>query len=484
MDEQFKLNSRKFYQRELPPVRLCWGSLEARGSIESMNSSTAQILLKAQDGCINKADIGTLQLGIRGSTHQPAAMRVVDVDQIIRGGSKFQLVSVVFTEVQESTFDAEDAILFGAFVVPFRYQPSWYADFPFLYSYKLVGDVEAVGAYSMVLSTSLSNNVLIPGFRMRLQVDLKHLNSYTVEGYINDIIIDHELSCMHLTFIYDRPYYEFLRSASEYILCFSPSATPAQLRGAHMPVDGYDCAIKVSYADTLEEFTEVLRLRHNVSLYEERIDPDTSPDDMEDDFDQHSRQIILRVGERVAACGRVLFVEQDMQRSEISRFAQIPDKFFREGFYEVGHLNVDPEYRGGDLYMNLMNHTSRIGAENGIRYAFAAARAFLMPTYKKLGAYDTGLTAETPVYPGERLHVIYFDHRKIEKNTKGSFFAWARTFSSFVEYGLRMGYIKWSLLTAIKLPLARLAVRCMHGHRRRKWSKEWHRHRDGNKGQE
>ncbi|MGE5405984.1 MAG: GNAT family N-acyltransferase, partial [Candidatus Saccharibacteria bacterium] len=448
MDKDFKLNSRKFYQKELPPVRLIFADTEVRGSIESMNSSAAWIIIDNSHKI--SLDEGTVQLQLGVYSHKPAAIHVTEIEEIKRGSAVLQRVSVAFDRVQISSFDTEDAILSGLFDIPFRHQPSWYAEIPFLYSYKLVGDVEAIGAYSLILSTSLSNNILIPGLRMKLNIDLKHLGSFVLDGYISEIAIDQELSCMHLTFVLRKPFYYFLRSASEYILCFSSAATPAQLKSWHIPVDGYDSAIKVNYADTPEEFAEVLKLRHEAAIFDERIDPDTPIADLEDKYDAFSRQLVLRVGEKVVGCGRVLFVEKDANRSEISQYVKIPDKYFRCGFCEIGRITVAPEFRGGEIYINLMIHACRIGAENGLRYAFADSRPFLMNTYKKLGAFDTGKTINIPLYPYDKMHVIYFDHKYSFSNIKGSFIYWARVLSPMMDFGLRAGFVKWTPLLAVK----------------------------------
>ena len=123
---------------------------------------------------------------------------------------------------------------------------------------------------------------------------------------------------------------------------------------------------------------------------------------------------------------RFVLWEGDRNRSELDHYVTLSNRYFDKKSAEISRLVVHPDYRGGDIFMHLMRNVVREACEAKVDFVLVDCRSFLLKVYKRLGAQDTGLTIEIPLYPGEKMHVIYFEAGKSQNWIYGKFTYWVK----------------------------------------------------------
>ncbi len=438
-------------------AKLKVGGKEYSAQVYDLNPQGVGILLPQSSEASNLKAGDTAMLRVDSGSRESIGALVTIVNQqgVRLRDQDYQKLGCSFQESRSFRADQEAYSPDGYFPLPPDFQPFATTTSPFTFRNELSFRVAAIDAQGMILSTSKRNRELVPGLGLDFLIQLVHLNTHRVGATVEAIHIPLESRHFYLKARFHKPSYALLRDVSEYILCYSDQATPKALREAGLPVDGIDSAIRVSYAKTDAEMLEVFRLRHLVAVAEGRIGADTPPEEMRDAFDDYSRQLLFWVGPRPIACARLIFVSRQKERSEISQFIEIPPKYWRENFVEVSRFAIHPDFRGGDVYINMIRHSTRIALEAGMAYAFADCRPFLLKVYKRIGAIDTGLCISHPFYPGEPMHVIYFDGKKLSFRARGKFTYWSKVILPIFDFGSRRGRMHLNPLMRAQIVLGK-----------------------------
>ncbi len=150
-----------------------------------------------------------------------------------------------------------------------------------------------------------------------------------------------------------------------------------------------------------ENFEDILKLRAKVLIQEGKLKNSDRSEDLRDIYDSYSRQIVVTIGGRVIATGRIVFNNRIEERIEhFSYGAQIPDWLMKEGFVESSRVIVDSEYRGDEIFVGLLYKMAKVTIESGHKYMVLSCSGGLLPIYRRFGfeALSTFTTHDpTPV---------------------------------------------------------------------------------------
>jgi len=439
-------------------ARLKIGERMFSGWVYDLNPQGVGLLIPPfeRENGFERGEMGQVQIDTGNPLNQETPVHILNVQKLYLRGQDFLRIGASFQNSRNSDSTLSALSYEDFFVLLPDFQPFASAMSPLTFRNVLSFKVVAIHGEGMILTTSKRNRELFPGLRLTFTIQLLHLNQHRVEGVIEEIAVPSESRKISLKVRFKNASYSFYRDLSEYLLRYSDEATPKALRKAKIPVKGIDTAIRVSYAKTEEEMHEVLRLRHQVAVEDGRISQETPVESLRDVFDDYSRQLLFWVGSRPIACARLIFVDGQKERSEISTYIQIPEKLWKKKFVEISRFAIHPDFRGGDVYINMIRHSTRIPCEAGMDYALADCRPFLLKVYKRIGATDTGLTIAHPFYPGEPMHLIYFDAKKLQFRARGNFAYWSRVMMPIFEFGSARKHLSLNPLMRAQILLGKL----------------------------
>jgi hypothetical protein len=211
-----------------------------------------------------------------------------------------------------------------------------------------------------------------------------------------------------------EPSRAFLKALAGYLLAADSALTPMALRSAGFAVGSVEHAVSYDHA-TVSDFDEILALRltahHAIGHLE-----DTTIEDMRSSYDNHSRHLICRHGDRIVGYVRVIFVDGSPDRSQYVSLGghEVPPWLWEAGFVEAGAGAMDPEFQKAGLFVPLMAHSTRVAVQSGHRFVLGACDDDLLGMYGEMG-YELLETRVVEPKPGWKFqsHLIYMDIEKV-----------------------------------------------------------------------
>ncbi len=208
-----------------------------------------------------------------------------------------------------------------------------------------------------------------------------------------------------------------LQSAiAEFLLMSTPDLSITALRKHGFLIGNLDKAFIFRSAQTDEQVQSILELRLKSAQQDGRWIGETDARKMIDDWDKHARQIFCEVNGKVVGAARIVFNNGLRERSEHSAYGiEVPEWLWESGFVEGSRVCTDPDFRGGDLFLSILQHMSRIVTQSGHRYLVLNCVDSLVPVYKKtVGVYSLKKKFHTKYMQDRTLNLLYVDVRKIQ----------------------------------------------------------------------
>ena len=224
-----------------------------------------------------------------------------------------------------------------------------------------------------------------------------------------------------------QPPKALLNAVSEFLLMNSSNLSIANLRSQGFTVSSVEKSFRFRCASTEEEFEKILKLRLKAATASGRWVGEKDHRKMEDPWDKHARQVYFEVNEKVVAASRIVFNNgiQERCEHEASYGVKVPDWLWKEGFVEGSRMCTDPEFRGSEVFLNLIRQVSRIITQSGHRYLVMNCEDSLLPIYKKAtGIQNLGTKFHTDFMKNDALNLLYIDVRKIQVATNLSPTTW------------------------------------------------------------
>jgi hypothetical protein len=193
-------------------------------------------------------------------------------------------------------------------------------------------------------------------------------------------------------------------------------ATISQLRSQGFFVADIEKAFIFRNASQPEELNRILNLRLQAAQADGRWLGETSLNKMLDPWDRYARQLYCETNGKTVGAGRIVFNNGLQERSEhVSYGANIPDWLWQEGFVESSRLCTDPDFRGADIFLLMLQHISRVITQSGYRYLLLNCVDSLVPVYKKaVGVKDLNQRFHTEFMQDRALNLLYIDIRALQ----------------------------------------------------------------------
>jgi len=266
--------------------------------------------------------------------------------------------------------------------------PAGFFDDPFFFQERIHFSVVAFSPTGLAFRTAFENKSLLPQIVVRAKMFFPKLGLQECDLRMVHVEIDNTNDCYLVRAEFLRPEPAFLETVAEYLSLASVRASPKTLAQAGFRKPRLLRALQFKSATTAEELRSILKLRQldAVSRKEEGAEA-REAESFVDAFDEHARKVLCRVGRRIVAGCRLVFVGAgEIRRSEFfARRSEIPKSLGTEGFVEVSRLNWHPHYSSPDLFFYMMQNLVRIAMEAGERYLVVSILPASWPIYRKLG---------------------------------------------------------------------------------------------------
>lgn len=320
--------------------------------------------------------------------------------------------------------------------------------------------ISSSGTASVIPGLELSGVLYVPlngehGVRLKVQTIQKRAEEFE---YLAEFV---------------QPHINFLDSLSEYVLATCEGLTVTHLRDKGFPVSRMEKAFVFEYARNAKELEEVLYLRLIAAQAAGRWIGETDVQKLKDDFDAHSRHVICRVGGEVVASARLVFNFGETNLCEHTGYnIELPDWLWKEGFIEASRVCTHPDFRGSDLFINMLRHLGRIVIQSKHRYLVLNCVDSLVPIYKRVGARLLGKKFYTPYMKDEALNLLAID---ISKGHLGGLRLtdWCVIAEPISTYLLKRGLLKPNLFQRVWLRFARTVAPLVNYLYNKKRTKKW-----------
>lgn len=298
-----------------------------------------------------------------------------------------------------------------------QFYPTGHAKNSARFNDKLYFRVTDISASGMRIATSMRNKYLVTGLNLQVVVQCPSVgevsmatqvvHSQTVQAS-PDGPFEHLLG---LRFV--DPSEAALSTLGQYILQFGGSAehlpTPAAMQKAGFCVQVVADALEFDVVRTDAEYQQVLELRSQAFQSVEGLGVTSTPEQMADIYDTRSRIVICRFRGKVVGTVRLCFHGPD-DKFEEEQYITLPDNFPpRHLILEVSRAATDVEFRGTDLFLNILRYVFMLTLQSGCRYIVQSTYGKLVPIYKRVAFRETGVRFPHPVFPGEHLYLMLAD---------------------------------------------------------------------------
>lgn len=471
-EERRRIRRLLYSRNEIPKVDLiCEGLPRLRGSIVNLSSIGAAVQLEVipenlhddirscQRACKVLVKIGKGRLEVSGYIRRVSTVRSKGKD-VYQLGIEFEWGAG--SELAQTK--ADDQVLLDP-----KFQPQVSSVDLFNHNeillFKLVGVVKD----RLILSTSKSNKLLIPGQRLKVRISVLDL-----EGYLIPVVIK-ELEVFETRDTNYRIYVAFanekrliVEKISNYVLSFSNDATPKNLKDmGWMPV-AIAKGLKFEYVVYgSSSWKEVLDLRLNAAKSAGRWLDINDPTVMEDRFDPIAKHFAIKLSGRIVGAARVVENEGDLSRSEHAGWGvDLPPWLQAKGFTECSRVCTDPNYRGSDVFLSILQHLGRMSMRSGEQYLLVNCVDSLVPIYMRFGAKPLGLRFTTPFMQGNMLNVLVIDVPQVTVGFGLNPVYYNIAFKTVSDKLIKLGFMRTTVLgialrklVVLFNPIARLVLR-------------------------
>ncbi len=264
--------------------------------------------------------------------------------------------------------------------------PARFNDFVYL----RVRDVSSRG---MRLTTSLRNKFLIQGMTLRCLVSLPLVAQLSLNLTIKNIELENDPDnpLLAIGASFDSASQSDLQLLGQYIVQFGQGAQLDELRAYGLVPKSVSSAVEFSFARTIHEYEQVLRLRHIAYTQAGKVGTSLTPQDMGETYDTRSRIVIAKYHGKVIASAGLVFNEYH-DKMEIEDSTVWPSGLpRREEMVEVIRNCTHPSYRGNDLLMAMFRFIAITVLQAGRKYVVIGTTPDLVALYSRIGMHDVNL---------------------------------------------------------------------------------------------
>ncbi|WP_176736500.1 GNAT family N-acyltransferase [Oligoflexus tunisiensis] len=212
---------------------------------------------------------------------------------------------------------------------------------------------------------------------------------------------------------------------------------------------------------TTELSPDILQLRLRAAQADGRLLQTNNREKCRDSFDAQAVHIKLILRDQLVAAGRLLFLDGQRERSEISSvLVPLPDTLITApGTVEISRVCTHPDFRRGHLLTLLLAECAWAAFKRGGRMLLGYCVKSLIPVYLRFAGELLPYSGRHPLYEGRESCVVCIDLEKVMRGENVPFLAWARFVAPHVDEALGPAARDWVL--RVKTQSVRLIQPCL-----------------------
>lgn len=224
------------------------------------------------------------------------------------------------------------------------------------------------------------------------------------------------------------PSKQVLSYLGQYILQFGSGGavmpSPRVLMKQGFYVHSVTDAIDYGVVNDEKTYQEVLELRAQAFRGVTGLGVTCDASEMADDYDDRSRILVCRYRNKVIATARLCF-HGPSDRLEEEDYIDLPFGFpSREQVVEASRVATDPDFRGNDLFLNILRYIMLTTLQSGRRWIVMSTYTKLAPVYKRVSFRELGVLRPHPKFPGAKLHLMLGDCQAVLEGRIGNPLLW------------------------------------------------------------
>lgn len=437
----------QFYRGEFPDAKIEFGGRTYMGDVYDLSTNGIGILPREE---IIGLDTSSKNILISfGQSKQVQAelkkITTVKFSGSVRMKLGFQLLSEHFEVADnQEIYDCSTNM------------PMAYCEDPIAFKKTMVFNVTHFSSTGFGLRTNFEDSGLYVGLCLDLRVMMPVRGEFSVIAEVVELTRKGDavnVNCMMI-----NPTEAFRNSISEFLLMTIKGLSVKKLRTSGFKVDDIEKAYLFTYANSKEQFERVLDLRLRAAQKAGRWVGETDIYKLSDSWDKHARHVICELNGQIVAAGRIVYNSGIPERSEHAGYnVEIPAWLWSEGFTEASRVCTDPDYRGSELFVLMLQHMAKIGTQSGYRYCLMNCEDSLVPIYRyALGVYSLGQKFHTPFMKDKALNLLCLDIRMLLLGINFAAMSWKLNVPLGM-YMLQNGKITLTWRERLILPAFRLA---------------------------
>lgn len=285
----------------------------------------------------------------------------------------------------------------------------------------LTGTVDALSPYEILVTVEDREHLLVPGALLGLEIHRPWQAFFRLHARIASL--ERGAATRLSLRLLDRTSVE---ETGALAACECPGFGTHTLWTYGIQPRSLGRLVRVRQAVTEEDRVEVLELRREANQFYGQGSEENDLASWSDSFDERSILLLVSVGEKPVATGRLAAPGEDRGRSEIAQSVELPEAFWKDSFVEISRVAIDPAFRGVGLRVPLLREIGRLTLSLGGRFAVFESIPELVPFFESLGAARLGRTRRPD--GGDGTDVLCFDVRKLLQSWPRGSLRWQSVF--------------------------------------------------------
>lgn len=275
---------------------------------------------------------------------------------------------------------------------------------PFFFGERAFFSVLDISSSGCAALTSARNKFLSPNMEVSLAISFPLVGTINVDAVVRAVSLKNKGSRYQVNLEFKQTTQAMLQAIGEYLILVNPGIQPEELRRAGLRLSKLTNIISLSSPNSHEDWDSVLNLRQNVMPAD-----GSSSSSLFDKFDSFSRNLMVKVGDRVVGNGRILFLNNATTRSEaFSSFSmESVAEVIDSNTLEVSFPVIDPSFNRNETFETLFKGYFKIAFENDANTLLCAAPASEAASITALGFTEIGKTVRSKFRNTETVMQLY-----------------------------------------------------------------------------
>jgi hypothetical protein len=293
--------------------------------------------------------------------------------------------------------------------------------------------------------TSARNKFLSPNMEVSLTISFPLVGTINVDAIVRAVSLRSKGTRYQINLEFKQTTSSMLQTIGEYLMLVNPKLQPEELRRAGLRLSKLSNVISVSTPRSREDWDAILNLRKELM---QTASSSSSAHSFFDQFDSFSRSLMVKIGERTIATGRILFLNADPGRSEavFTLGFPWPTNIPLKNTLEVSFPLVSPNYNHSEAFETLMKGYFKIAFENDAHFLLCAAPLSESANMESLGFFATGNPRNVAFRGAPNMTDFFAVNLESLKNGEPAGKMSPSTFKAFVEPILEQCGLKMSKL--------------------------------------